>query len=280
MGAPITRVSFIVLAEYFVKVVHEAKARKLGMLIWQDGYLESCVEVRKFKSYEFPTDSANVNVGFVQAGELARWSPPCIRAGDLQGWSWRPVSTPKLKKKNPVGDFRELFESRVSYCDGNPLALKVLGSFLYLRRKAVWKSALKNLNEAPHKDIQGVMKMSYVGLDWKEQEVFLDIACFFTGEYKTSIVEILGDSAIMIMGILTDLSLIFFSEYDSRVRMHDLVKQMGLAIVLEQSPKEPGKRSPLWRPEEIYHVLENNTVKVITPFCILIISTHCKSCII
>ncbi|KAJ7961744.1 Disease resistance protein (TIR-NBS-LRR class) [Quillaja saponaria] len=175
--------------------------------------------------------------------------------------SLRLFSSYAFRKKHPVGNFRKLSESMVNYCDGNPLALKVLGSSLYLKSKVEWESALKNLNEAPHKDIQAVMKMSYEGLDQKEKEVFLDIACFFTGEQKTSIVEILGDSAIMIMGILTDLSLIFFSEYDSMVRMHDLVKQMGLAIVLEQSPKEPGKRSRLWRPEEIYHVLKKNTVK-------------------
>ncbi|KAJ7962630.1 putative Disease resistance protein (TIR-NBS-LRR class) [Quillaja saponaria] len=130
---------------------------------------------------------------------------------------------------------------------------------LFRSSKAEWESALKNLKEAPHKDIQEVLKLSYDRLDQKGQEVFLDIACFFTGEYKTRVVEILGDSAIMIMGILTDLSLIFFSGFDSRVRMHDLVKQMGQEIVREQSPKEPGKRSRLWRPEEICHVLKNNT---------------------
>ncbi|KAJ7960487.1 hypothetical protein O6P43_020921 [Quillaja saponaria] len=51
--------------------------KKLGTLIWQDGDLESCVEVRKFKSYELPTDGANVNVGFVRAGDLACSPPYC-----------------------------------------------------------------------------------------------------------------------------------------------------------------------------------------------------------
>ncbi|KAJ7962624.1 TIR-NBS-LRR resistance protein [Quillaja saponaria] len=173
--------------------------------------------------------------------------------------SLRLFSLHAFKENNPVEDFRELSKSMVDYCDGNPLALKVLGSFLYRRSKAEWKSALKNLNEAPHKDIQEVLKLSYDRLDQKGQEVFLDIACFFTGEDKTSIVKILGDSAIMIMRILTDLSLIFVLKYYSTVWMHDLLKQMGLEIVREQSPNEPGKRSRLWRPEEICHVLKNNT---------------------
>jgi hypothetical protein len=35
---------------------------------------------------------------------------------------------------------------------------------------------------------------------------------------------------------------------------------MGKEIVRQESPKEPGKRSRLWCPEDIVQVLEENTV--------------------
>ncbi|XP_021909742.1 protein SUPPRESSOR OF npr1-1, CONSTITUTIVE 1-like [Carica papaya] len=41
--------------------------------------------------------------------------------------------------------------------------------------------------------------------------------------------------------------------------MHDLLQEMGWSIVRQESDIEPGKRSRLWTPEDIYHVLTKNT---------------------
>ena len=42
--------------------------------------------------------------------------------------------------------------------------------------------------------------------------------------------------------------------------MHRLLKQMGREIVKKQSLEEPGKRQFLWDANEIFDVLEGNTV--------------------
>ncbi|XP_034676940.1 disease resistance protein RPV1-like [Vitis riparia] len=43
------------------------------------------------------------------------------------------------------------------------------------------------------------------------------------------------------------------------IGMHDLLQEMGWEIVRQTSPKEPGKWSRLWDPEDIYRVLTRNT---------------------
>ncbi|XP_057989882.1 disease resistance protein RUN1 isoform X2 [Hevea brasiliensis] len=44
----------------------------------------------------------------------------------------------------------------------------------------------------------------------------------------------------------------------TRLQMHDLLQDMGWEIVLKESIKEPGKRSRLWRAEDVHHVLTKN----------------------
>ena len=48
--------------------------------------------------------------------------------------------------------------------------------------------------------------------------------------------------------------------------MHDLLEEMGLEIVRQQSMKEPGKRSRLRIAEDICHVFTNNTVRSLAEF--------------
>ncbi|KAI4357489.1 hypothetical protein L6164_001435 [Bauhinia variegata] len=66
-----------------------------------------------------------------------------------------------------------------------------------------------------------------------------------------------GYSSDIGMRILEDNSLISVSKRHE-VEMHDLIQDMGSEIVHQESPKEPGKRSRLWDPKEIYHVLKYN----------------------
>ncbi|XP_031255649.1 TMV resistance protein N-like [Pistacia vera] len=70
-----------------------------------------------------------------------------------------------FRQERPPKDFRKLAGRVLSYANGVPLALKVLGSFLFKRTKKKWESQLVNLNINDHRDIQEVLKVShnYIG---------------------------------------------------------------------------------------------------------------------
>ena len=164
-----------------------------------------------------------------------------------------------------LGKVPLLSERVVRYANGNPLALRVLGSFLHGRSKKDWESALERLKTVSNKDILKVLRISYDGLDDKRiQNIFLDIACFFdrpfTREYAESILAG-GDSSVTIgISVLIDKSLIESCREDKkRFRMHDLIRQMGKSIVSDEQ-KEPGNRSKLLDANEVCYVLENNKV--------------------
>ncbi|XP_060674103.1 disease resistance protein RUN1-like isoform X2 [Ziziphus jujuba] len=164
-------------------------------------------------------------------------------------------------KSSPPKDYEMLSNNLTSYADGNPLALKVLGSFLHSKRIDEWESALNKLKTIPNKDILDVLRISYEGLDKGDQNLFLDIACLinqsFTREDAENMLDA-GDSFVKIgLTVLIEKSLIE-SRKDNELGMHDLLRQVGRTIVCDEH-KEPGKRSRLWDVKDVCHVLERNT---------------------
>ena len=83
-----------------------------------------------------------------------------------------------FRRSSPTTDDIELSKRVVKHTQGVPLALKVLGSFLRGKRKENWESELDKLKVVPNNKIQNVLRVSYEGLDKKEKNIFLDIACF------------------------------------------------------------------------------------------------------
>ncbi|XP_062023091.1 TMV resistance protein N-like [Rosa rugosa] len=165
-----------------------------------------------------------------------------------------------FKRGYPEEDFLGLSKSVINYAKGLPLALKVLGSFLYGRGPSEWNSALGKLARVCNSEIFDILKISYDGLDSEEKKIFLDIACFFNGEDKDRVTKVLTSfdfSAIVGIEVLMERSLLIVSH--GRLRMHDLLRKMGREIVHLQSPNEPGRRSRLWLLEDIKHVLTKNT---------------------
>ncbi|XP_010645905.1 disease resistance protein RPV1 [Vitis vinifera] len=166
-----------------------------------------------------------------------------------------------LKHEILRDDFIELSREVIGYAQGLPLALEVLGSFLFSMTKEEWRNQLDKLKSTPNMKIQEVLKVSYKGLDDKEKNIFLDIACFFKGEDKDYVMEILdGCGFFSLSGIraLIEKTLITIS-WNNKLMMHDLIQEMGREIVRQQSLEEPSKRSRLWFHEDIYDVLQKNT---------------------
>ena len=167
-----------------------------------------------------------------------------------------------FQSKKPKKDYLELSNQVIQYTKGLPLALVIMGADLCGRTKPEWKSAIDKYKRIPNKDIQKVLEISYEGLDEIEQDIFLDIACFFKGFSKKYVMDILDSCDLdPFYGIqkLIDKCLISVDQYGN-LSMNDFLQQMGKDIVRRESPQLPGERSRLWHYEDIHEVLTENTV--------------------
>ena len=169
-----------------------------------------------------------------------------------------------FQSKEPKEDYLELANRVIQYAKGLPLALVVMGADLCGKTKLEWKSAIDKYERIPNKEIQKVLKISYDGLDEIEQDIFLDVACFFKGFLKKYVMDILDSCDLYpFYGIkkLIDKCLITVDQYD-KLSMHNLLQQMGKDIVQQESPKL-GERSRLWCYEDVLEVLTKNMVCII-----------------
>jgi GTPase SAR1 family protein len=170
-----------------------------------------------------------------------------------------------FKEKHLKSGYEKLSESVITYSKGNPLALKVLGARFRSRSKEPWKSELEKLKKIPNMKIQNVLKLSYDDLDSDQQNIFLDIACFVKEESRDRVTNLLEACHFHpVIGIedLVEKSLVTISNKGT-IQMHDLIQEMGRNIVHQESPKDPGSRTRLWDPNEVYDVLKYNKVSKI-----------------
>ncbi|KAK2655841.1 hypothetical protein Ddye_008893 [Dipteronia dyeriana] len=164
-----------------------------------------------------------------------------------------------FKQSHPPENYLDLSDRVICYAQGNPLALKVLGRFLFDRSNLEWKSSLSKLKRCPNLKIQNVLRISYDGLDYQEKEIFLSIACFFKGEYKDRVIAVLDNCGLFSeigIAVLVDKCLLTVTH--NLLLMHDLIQEMGRGIVIQESFNEPGKRSRLWDPQDILNLFKKN----------------------
>ena len=97
-----------------------------------------------------------------------------------------------------------------------------------------------------------------------EKDIFLYVACVFKGFKKDFVTDVLETCNLCPRyGIrkLIDKCLITVDQYGI-LSMHDLLQQMGMEIVLQES-ENPENRSRIWCYEDAYEVLTRNTVQVL-----------------
>ncbi|KRH37291.1 hypothetical protein GLYMA_09G057000v4 [Glycine max] len=162
-------------------------------------------------------------------------------------------------------EYDELSQRVVNYAKGIPLVLKVLARLLRGKNKEVWESELDKLEKMPLREVCDIMKLSYVDLDRKEQQIFLDLACFFlrsqtkiTIDYLNSLLKDSESDNSVVVGLerLKDKALITFLE-NNFISIHDSLQEMACEIVRQESTGDPGSRSRLWDLDDIYEALKN-----------------------
>ncbi|XP_030934007.1 TMV resistance protein N-like isoform X1 [Quercus lobata] len=164
-------------------------------------------------------------------------------------------------KEHPPKDYLKLSLAFVRYAGGLPLAIEVLGSILNRRSTFEWKSVLDRLREFPERKILNVLQISFDGLHETEQEIFLNIACFFNHKNEETVIPILDCLELYPkIGLSTLIEKSLIKLENNQLWMHDLLQEMGRDKVRRECPKDqPGKRSKLWSYKDIDNVLTNNT---------------------
>ncbi|XP_031121261.1 disease resistance protein TAO1-like [Ipomoea triloba] len=176
----------------------------------------------------------------------------------LELFSWHAFDDPI-----PLEGYVELSKKVAGYTNGLPLALKVIGSHLHGKSVQEWRDDIEKLKKIPHGEVQEILKISYDALDDDTQNIFLDIASFFNGHDKNDtamILEACGFYAESGIRTLAEKCLLTIDQIGKvgRLEMHDLVQDMGREIVRKESPREPGKRSRLMDPKDVFDVLQDN----------------------
>ncbi len=169
-----------------------------------------------------------------------------------------------------IDDFRELAEKAANACCGLPLALEVIGCFLFDKREEcdlerTWPQTIKTLSE--EKDIFDKLKISYNDLSPEARMMFLDIACFMIGQREHIAMQIFEACQFdykrpaTYFSSIKDKRLVKLDE-DRRIVMHDLLRDMGRQVVRNESHNmEKGTPSHLWDPEMVQQVLQNKEVR-------------------
>lgn len=173
-----------------------------------------------------------------------------------------------FKNTQPLEDYKDMCKQFVAYGSGIPLAIELLGSFLFDKSIDKWKIALDILkvDRTTRKDIiSSAFKLSFDGLHETERKAFLDIACFFKGKDRDWGMKILGYCGLLNqkkeIKFLVDKFLLGFKS--GQFWMRDVIQEMGRDIVRAESYKELGRRSRLWFEEDFRHVLRNKSVRTL-----------------
>lgn len=177
--------------------------------------------------------------------------------------------------KYPKKGYLELSTSVVACSGCLPLALEVIGSFLFGKEIPEWEWELEKLKSIPDEKIQQKLKLSYDGLSisHREKDIFLDIACFFIGmtmSHKywmvvTFMQEEESDRVLLNRCLLTVTD-------ENKLMMHDCLRDMGRDIIRERYLDQPEERSRLWHPKDVEDVLTEHKVR--HAFCSHICITH------
>ena len=160
--------------------------------------------------------------------------------------------------------YKAVSDNIVNYCEGHPLALKVLGRSLRNRDVAYWEDCIKGLKKEPDSHITNVLRMSFKSLPSKnDKELFKHIACFFVGKGRDFTETILEACDINTRSGITHLidRCLLDIDWNSVLRMHSLIQEMGRDEVRQESPDKPWKRSRIWCHEEAFKVLKQKKVR-------------------
>ncbi|KAF8014231.1 hypothetical protein BT93_H0160 [Corymbia citriodora subsp. variegata] len=165
-------------------------------------------------------------------------------------------------RDSPSIEYSDLSKEIVHATGRLPLALEVIGSLLYHKKKQEqWKQTLEDLRKAPDEGVLEKLMISYDALTFEQQQIFLDIACFFIDEKKTDAMYMWEDCGLPKKGVDVLDSRCLIKIERNKFWMHDQLRDLGREIVRKENPMNPEKRSRLWIHEEILDAITTEEMK-------------------
>ncbi|MCH99117.1 TMV resistance protein N-like, partial [Trifolium medium] len=155
-------------------------------------------------------------------------------AESLELFSWHAFKFP-----SPIESYAELCRDVVEYCGGLPLAIKLIGSFLFDRSGVESKFVLEKL-KIPTDMIMRNLRTDFDDLDDDEKKIFLDVATLFIGMDRDDLIQALQYSVEYLevgITILEQKNLITIDS-KNKIGMHSLVRAMGREIKREHGIAE------------------------------------------
>ncbi|KAF8034077.1 hypothetical protein BT93_C0378 [Corymbia citriodora subsp. variegata] len=144
-----------------------------------------------------------------------------------------------------------------------PLALEVIGSTLRGKCKSTWEDILQQLKKVMNQDVKNKLMISYEELHPIQQQIYLDIACFFINQEKATAIKywdaVFRYPTEIEVKILARMSLIKIVDND-KLWMHDQLRDLGRDIVHPESCKNHLSGSRLWSPKDAFHVVQRKKV--------------------
>lgn len=171
-------------------------------------------------------------------------------------------------QSSPPNEFQSLVEQFVKICNRLPLSLKVFGGLLYGKPKDFWDSQLNKASRILPTDIKESLKISFDALDEEEQEIFLDVACFFIGEEKSVAIAVWDGSrwnGKHSWEVLENKCLVEVDK-SNQIKMHDQLRDLGKDIAKGRSPFR------VWSTQQITNIQKQDTVSLIFPFICCLLS--------
>ncbi|XP_039168123.1 TMV resistance protein N-like isoform X2 [Eucalyptus grandis] len=167
-----------------------------------------------------------------------------------------------LGHAKPPPDYMDVTENLINALGGLPLALDVVGSTLRGKCRSTWEDTLCKLKKVMNEDVKKKLMISYGALEPNQQQIYLDIACFFINKEKTTTVKywdaVFGYPTEIEINILKRMSLIKISG-DDKLWMHDQLRDLGRNIVHPESHEIHLRGSRLWSPKDAFHVVQRET---------------------
>ncbi len=169
----------------------------------------------------------------------------------------------------PTKDFKDICMKIIKACEGLPLSLKVLGSFLRNTKELeMWKGAFNKLKSGKsltggndNESLWSVLKISYDPLDKEHQNMFLDIACFLGGLKISTICRVWNgdyENPKFELQNLQHRSLIEWAE-GGILYIHEQLRDMGQKIAMEL----PIMNRYIWKSNESKLSLQKDEVVTI-----------------